>query len=937
MSRSRYLWDENRLGRIRVLKQELPRIRREGGAPSNAAVVKVCSWGKSARSAVAMIKYISEGSEHLTEEIKVEDRNGIDRTQRQALDDLEYWNIKPDHENLSKEAEAKTPMEQRGMKEDDRLRNRQVAHLILSFPKGASKSLTENQMTFIAQDAMQPYRDAGFRFVMANHIQKDHQHVHVVISATNVMGQKLRIQPRDIQALRERMAQATYDHARIRLDATPSKKQVERTEVEQEIYAAKAAVGGLMADEIKQRKDYIEHLKKGNAFEQAAVTGTLTEKQVKGLQAEIKGLKKNAYVSKNGEKQVGKKAQAVIDKNERLLSTHAAALRMKPEERKLQTVTDGWRVKKIAEVQQQLTLDGTIKELARRQHSPGFWAKTKSLFTGKPDTTEEQRRLVAAHHQASRHMMPTQMPDFQVVPKSIITHVPTWYARHGAELAMERSRAHLRQPPPKPPTVKLPEMQSSEQMAINVVFQKLYQNPEKAKDKFLEMLAEKKATALWTLEKQPKTFGPVTGETVDVKPIKAMWVDPQWVKTSRQILEASRLAPDSGEQARLETIKALQDAAQKPYAEIFARNNKQAQQRILTEQALSQPLKPTPTQQPTMTPVIQPAPEQKVPLRETPLMRSAPMWYARHGMQWEARRTGHEVPDAARANALPVRIVLPPELDAKVTAHFQANYQQPETAKIRFIELAAENSRGAFWNLSTRPAIFGDLKDGREPPAISQRDWALPRELLAEVKASLQAHHETNREKEAQTAEMRGYMTRPEMRIETNPIHKDAPVWYARHGAEWESRRTGILLGEIKPEPTVANINALENAEHRALILKEFAKTFKTVEAPANRFIEMLAENPSAAIKALETNPAIFGDLRAPDAPRPKITPEQIELRPELTTRLMGAAKAAITNNKDADERLRQANNLRRAVTTLQGAEKHTRTRQQTHHHGVTR
>jgi len=94
--------------------------------------------------------------------------------------------------------------------------------------------------------------------------------------------------------------------------------------------------------------------------------------------------------------------------------------------------------------------------------------------------------------------------------------VPTWYERHGLELEARRSST-AKQIDVRPPKIDLPSMPEQASKVIDEQFKAAFEKPDTARQRFLEMLAENRKTAMWYVNHRPNAFGKVTDETAKIK------------------------------------------------------------------------------------------------------------------------------------------------------------------------------------------------------------------------------------------------------------------------------------------------------------------------------------------------------------------------------------------------------------------------------------
>jgi len=108
------------------------------------------------------------------------------------------------------------------------------------------------------------------------------------------------------------------------------------------------------------------------------------------------------------------------------------------------------------------------------------------------------------------------------------------------------------------------------------------------------------------------------------------------------------------------------------------------------------------------------------------LESQAPTFYSRHGAGLEARRAGEaDRISAYRAAALP-ELHAASERGLKEWA--EGRYKDPSEAATLFKELAAENSRLAFWHARNRPETFGQLKEDDNQAQLSGKSVRIGKE-----------------------------------------------------------------------------------------------------------------------------------------------------------------------------------------------------------------
>lgn len=196
------------------------------------AVVKVAAWGKSIRAAGDLAGYIAERSEHVTEREQLIDQDGashdLDAIRAHLM---EAWDLKPDADNLSPAARKLSPDERSALPEHERLQARQVAHMVISWPKDFP--IARHQAEATAAAMLEPFTSAGHKSLMVYHSDQGRPHVHVILQVRNPeTGRALSIGPRELHLLRERQASLTKEITGRQMQAT---RREERPDLRQEI------------------------------------------------------------------------------------------------------------------------------------------------------------------------------------------------------------------------------------------------------------------------------------------------------------------------------------------------------------------------------------------------------------------------------------------------------------------------------------------------------------------------------------------------------------------------------------------------------------------------------------------------------------------------------------------------------------------------------
>ena len=140
------------------------------------AVVKIVSHIKAGRGPLTAMRYIAEKSEGL-EEVR-------------PLYDEEGRCLKPEdfEQKLSE------------MPKPDRKDGRQMAHIVVSFPKQAR--MTAEKTEHFMQKYLEPFAERGFKFVYCSHVHQSAVHGHVLLCETNGR-ERLRFGKKELMMMRQ--------------------------------------------------------------------------------------------------------------------------------------------------------------------------------------------------------------------------------------------------------------------------------------------------------------------------------------------------------------------------------------------------------------------------------------------------------------------------------------------------------------------------------------------------------------------------------------------------------------------------------------------------------------------------------------------------------------------------------------------------------------
>lgn len=140
------------------------------------AVVKIVSHIKAGRGPLSAMRYIAEKSEGL-EEVR-------------PLYDEEGTLLRPeDFERKLSE-----------MPKPDRKDGRQMAHIVVSFPKAAR--MTAEKTERFMQKYLEPFAERGFKYVYCSHVHQSAVHGHVLLCETNGR-ERLRFGKKELMMMRQ--------------------------------------------------------------------------------------------------------------------------------------------------------------------------------------------------------------------------------------------------------------------------------------------------------------------------------------------------------------------------------------------------------------------------------------------------------------------------------------------------------------------------------------------------------------------------------------------------------------------------------------------------------------------------------------------------------------------------------------------------------------
>ena len=177
-------------------------------------VVKVASHIKTVRGTRNVADYIARHGGRT-------DREAFDECGARLRDEAIHryieddFGLKPDRENLSPAGRAaKGTSDFKEMPDREKYNHRQSTHLILSLP-AQHQDVSDQQLHQVAQDFLEPFKEADHKALYAIHRHQANPHIHFVISfrdAYRVKGSTLNMTTRRLDALREHGARVAKDN-----------------------------------------------------------------------------------------------------------------------------------------------------------------------------------------------------------------------------------------------------------------------------------------------------------------------------------------------------------------------------------------------------------------------------------------------------------------------------------------------------------------------------------------------------------------------------------------------------------------------------------------------------------------------------------------------------------------------------------------------------
>jgi len=198
------------------------------------------------------------------------------------------------------------------------------------------------------------------------------------------------------------------------------------------------------------------------------------------------------------------------------------------------------------------------------------------------------------------------------------TQAPIFAARHGP--AYEQRRAGIAESAPKPSSVELPALHPKAQAAVDRAFS-AYDKQGEAKQRWLELYAEKPRFAVWAVNNRPELFGNVKDQAAAPKlSQKEAQIPQSWrEKAARAISEAAQPAPYVAQAAQRMAESARRTAT------VAAVDRRQATARTAIRRAAARHGEIPGMSPPAPTQPTPPAPTQ----RPDAQMQKRPSWWQR--------------------------------------------------------------------------------------------------------------------------------------------------------------------------------------------------------------------------------------------------------------------------------------------------------------------
>ena len=106
------------------------------------------------------------------------------------------------------------------------------------------------------------------------------------------------------------------------------------------------------------------------------------------------------------------------------------------------------------------------------------------------------------------------------------------------------------------------------------------------------------------------------------------------------------------------------------------------------------------------------------------LERQVPTWYARNGLDYEARRSG-SAPQKVKSQSV-VLPSLPDRTSHAIDQRFTHAFKEAPAARQAFLEMLAENHKTALWYINHQPHVFGQTTQEKAKVSLTDRHLKIP-------------------------------------------------------------------------------------------------------------------------------------------------------------------------------------------------------------------
>ncbi|RED44124.1 relaxase/mobilization nuclease domain-containing protein [Aestuariispira insulae] len=517
-------WDDAL--RVRGSNQTNPISTGSSGkyTPSKEVVFKVIGHSKTIRGGNLMANYISRNAgdpeiEKNASELELLQQKGMYNSEGfvpadQIKEELSSWNLIPDDkQNFSKAAREASKEELAQMPDAEKYRNKQVGHYVISFPN-QHHELTDQQMHRTVQDVLQPFKDQGHHYLYAIHRHQAKPHVHIMMKYRSDDNKRLNLLPRDIQNIREHIAEVARDHG-IHMEATRRQEKI------RELAAKIPTVEQHLL--FKRYRDLKQKVTQSNLKGETLQNYQRALDRAQSRMAELKVYQKAEKRLPKIDKKLERLEKKQQTSNSVRLKSKIDAL--KQDRKALNDIVEDERRRRSMKLSQPIDAVHAVK--TDRQLSQVV-KDLRDASRGVEDRETELKKAVETIHKVARekekiisNLTPEKHDRYSYdLNKNgrerdslLQRQVPHWYLRHGYEYENRRSSIpDQNNNNMEAVAVRLPALKQKTNVAISEFVNSTYANPDKARSAFLELAAENTRTAFWYANKRPELFGKLSDD-----------------------------------------------------------------------------------------------------------------------------------------------------------------------------------------------------------------------------------------------------------------------------------------------------------------------------------------------------------------------------------------------------------------------------------------